>query len=923
MKLGKFRRTNFGLSTALYVSIAVVSALVWNWFESTDNLLRNSCSQLASASPNADKLLLVYAEPEILKSASPTLIQLIQQINRHDPKKIAVIATGSLPDFAALNQLPNAARLAVGFKYDYLKSNLLKIRQSKFTPGFIDLHHSDQPVYRDGTTSVQGDKTKLRSLEYEIAKSAAPLSDNLPDFRYGIRFCGNANSIANIRATDLLNGNLLRELIKDKVVLIGPEYPDDFDVFTPSSDMPKMSRLELRGNMVASLIGGNYTTDLGFLSSVFLLVATAVASVQITRQTPRKWLLLAIAVSVIFPWSVIALSYWLAGVWLPGSALILSALLPVILVTLERFSKLEDYVQFWKMQSTTGEAQLHSRFEEDVWHAVGDSIYQMFQPTRVVMMELTAGATHLKRIRSIGCDYSQVGEKRLDYRRSPYWEAIEHKQPLRSDTRIFFSSKPGIREVEYMLPLVHGMTTYGIIALAMDRKVIQQWTDFDSFLTRFCSEISQLVASSRQSEQGDRLLNGALTRLSTIPEERAFSDIQNNSQKRDELSQRVHLAFDDCESALATFDFYGRVVRRNSNLNTLLQKTEISISRINFVDMIATLGQLTVSDAQQIFRDAILQNKSDRRLIANPANGKTAMMYIKPMQLSEDDSRTTIESRGLLLEIVDGQAFEQVQDWNQQLTSAMVPQALQKANQLNQRAASLHHEQSKDQTLTQLFGSVGETVTEIVAVLETCKQLSDSRISESPDKYFLLDTVTIWKSSKSKFEDTLLQRSISIKDDFCQQGELSAIANPIVLERVFGTIIEFLLGNAFDESEIRVETNVANSTDNKVEFCFTNEGGGTPVDTLRKSLEQVPEKNSNRERNKKFINLDSAFVDQLQRIDDWISQWGGELRVDNLPQCITVSLTLLTHRESTNNEPANSQSTNSESVHPSPPLNQS
>jgi hypothetical protein len=838
-----------------------------------------------------DQLLLVYLPPEMLKSASPPLISLIEQIALRSPKKIAIQANGPVSRFGALNQLSCSSQLTVGFRKNEIQTYYDSGNKTRFTPGFLDLVQK-QASLCTGTTSVSGEEIPIRSFEYEIVKSVSPLTKNLPAGEYGIRYLGGENSIANIRYHELINGNMLRDLIRDKIIVIGPNYPREFHVLTPvSGDAAPMSRLEIRGNMISCLLNESYVTELSFSSVLALLVIVVVGSLQIARQMAKNWLPFAILTNVFTNLLLFVISNWLTSIWLPGTAMMLAGATTMFAVMFQRFTKLDDFVQFWKIRSTTREAHLQSRFEESVWQAVGDSAYQMFQPTRMVMMELEPNATHLKRVCSFGCDYSQIVEKRLDFQRSPYWEAIQNKRPTRSEKREFFVPTPGIKETEYILPLTHGMTTYGVIALAINSNVLDTWADFDSFLNRFCGEMAQLVAGSYWIDQQQVRESHLLQHYRTLPEEKIFAEIQSDSQKLDDLIERVDIAFNSSESAMATFDIYGRVVRRNSNLNLLLQKIDVSISRTDCVNVISTLASIAASDAQKIVRDAILENRSDQRLIANPSTGETSMvMHVKPMRLSDSDARTSIETRGLLLEIVDGQAFQEVRCWKNELSTAMVPEVLRKATQLEQKTAILQNADADDIPLEELFGSVGSTVSEIVTVLESCRQLNDRQITESPENHFLVNTVAVWQSAEKGFQETFLQRSISLTEHFCDSHEMKAYANPILLNRAFTAIIEFLLESAFDESEIRVD--LTRQVDG-IEFRFTNQGGGTPIDALRKSLDQSPNEKP-RTQKSNYVNLDDSQIDRLQHIEDWVKQWNGAFCAKSLPHCITVSLILTT-----------------------------
>ena len=919
MKLAQLRRSDFGLVTVLSVFSILAVLYSLNWFRWTDDLLRDVCLWLTPAAQQKDQILLVYAPPALLESASPAFVSLIDSIRQQSPKKIAIQTTGPFRDFGPLNHTLGASALILGFPLERLLAAGSAINKSTFRIGFVDLHHRSQPIYRNGIVSTEQSGSKLNSFEFEIAKSVSPLSEKLPSASFGIRYAGGPNTLAHIDSQSLLKGNLIRELIKDKIVIIGPKYSRRFHMLTPTTKgESRMSRLEIRGNMVASLVNENYAAKLGTIPALILLAVVTLISFQVARQTTKHWLPFLILAHVILSLVLVAVCYGLTSVWLPGTGLVLAGIVSTIVATMQRFSKLEDYVQFWKIRSTVREAHVKPRFEIDVWQAIGDVTYQMFQPTRVVMMELLPGATHLRRVHSIGCDYSQIYEKRLDYKRSPYWDAIQNKQPYQSVNRGFFTSNPGVKEVEYMLPLVYGMKTYGVIALAVEATTLEKWNDFDSFLSQFCVEMTQLIVGNQQAlYEGSRRLE-LLELCSTLPEERSFIEIQNHSQLQDDLIERVDIAFDCSESAMATFDIYGRVIRRNSNLNRLLQKTELSGSSSTCVDIISALSGQSLNSARRTFRAAILENKSGKHLVAPSLSDAPMMMYIKPMKLQEDQARTSIETHGLLLEVVDGRVFEEIRQWNHELSAALVPEVLKKATHLEIKTSVLKDPKIENKSLNDLFGSVGETVSEIVSVLESCRNLQSRQVTESPKNFFLINALSVWRSVKDCFEEELTQRSVSIREDDSVKGEIIAFANPILLDRVFNKILTFLLDNAFDESEIQFQ--IFPQLDG-FEFRFTNQGGGTPVDTLRKSLDQAASVGSKR-MTKNYLNLDTAQIDQLQQIDDWVEPWNGGFRVENLPHCVTVSLNLSnmgTLKEYSESGPATAENNRDNSLTPSTP----
>jgi len=452
----------------------------------------------------------------------------------------------------------------------------------------------------------------------------------------------------------------------------------------------------------------------------------------------------------------------------------------------------------------------------------------------------------MKNVRSVGCDYSHIFEKRLDFRRSPYFEALEEKRPIINPRGNYFIAIPGVKEVEYILPMTNGLTTL------------------------------QLIAGSRkEAEENLEHLNW-IQRFQKLPEEREFIEIQRNNDKQNDLIERADLAFDCSESALATFDIYGRVIRRNSSFNRMIQEAQLSISNASCIEIMATLTGRSQNDCRKIFRQVILDHHPETIVMADSVSGQSPkVMYVKPMHLIEEERRTSIEMHGLLIEIVDGAPFESLDLWNQRLASTLIPDANEKSQQLEASREKIRAigetAQSPQEALHDLFGSVGSTVDDIVSVLQQCKDMSQRRVSEDADNYFSVDAVSIWQSVVSGFEEMLANRSIRIKASF-ESDAMMVSANPLLLDKVFSTTVHFLVSDAFDDSEVRVNFSKGPTG---ISCLFSNEGGGTPIEALRRSL-QASEgtTGSSKPESSQGVgqNLTPAQSDQLAEIEAWVEK---------------------------------------------------
>jgi len=123
---------------------------------------------------------------------------------------------------------------------------------------------------------------------------------------------------------------------------------------------------------------------------------------------------------------------------------------------------------------------------------------------------------------------------------------------------------------------------------------------------------------------------------------------------------------------------------------------------------------------------------------------------------------------------------------------------------------------------------------------------------------------------------------------------MMVFANPLLLDKVFATAVQFLIDNAFDDSEVRVDFS---KTAAGVACLFSNEGGGTPIEALRRTLEASDENSESNSAEKSDgatgQNLTPAQSDQLAEIEAWVVSWGGAVSVVSQPHCMSVTIDLV------------------------------
>ena len=108
MKLGKFRQSKFGLITAICVMTTVVLINIAGGFAPFNAMFENACHSIGIPRARASSVLMVCASPDLLASGSQDLVNLLDEIHRHSPKAIGLIASAEPRDYQKLDRLTYA-----------------------------------------------------------------------------------------------------------------------------------------------------------------------------------------------------------------------------------------------------------------------------------------------------------------------------------------------------------------------------------------------------------------------------------------------------------------------------------------------------------------------------------------------------------------------------------------------------------------------------------------------------------------------------------------------------------------------------------------------------------------------------------------------------------------------------------------------
>ena len=886
MKLRQCRRSGFGWITSVCIVGIVLLLNTLGVFKATDHALHDFLRRLGSQSSLEKHVLLVYTSDDN-RIASKQLEPLLERILRYEPKRIGIVPDGILRDGSSIARFGSADNLVIGQRLDQI---LQPENQNEASPtrdfktGYTDLHFTDQALYRDATPRVNRMGQQWFSFEAELARTSLPSDSSIPDGQFGIQFDSGSDSLPNLSADEILSGNVISELIENKIVLIGAAQDSSYGLVTPSQVRDtRMNRLEVRGHIVETLLQQNAIFPVGLLAGAILIALIVLALSPIPRQFRGRWFVVVWMLSLGVGLMLCTASLFWFSRYLPVSAILFAITLSFGAILYQRFQILNSITEYWRLMLEVNSTQSKVLEQDQLWNSISDSVYQMCYPTRLVIMELEPGATHMSIVKTTHCEESEINEKRRDIQRSPFKEILEQGRPTQAHSRSFYHPAGNRDEIEFLIPLSDQGRTLGLMVLGMDANDLQRWQDFGNFLEQFSDEVSQLIVDHRSHHQRSQSSQTKLHKFQTLPEQRKYNAIE--MQKRSSLNQvaQIEQAFESSENALAICDIFGHIKKRNSRLVRFLQDAQITISSTSCVEMMASISGLDIEDCRRAFRQAIIEGRTQCWNLAPTKRRPTScQLHVKPIQLVTDHGKSEIEARGVLLEIVDGAAFDQNNQWLDQLTDSNIQSMEHRLAGLRRRADALQN--GKDKTnFENAANSIQDTVEDLVRTLEDCQSIIRGRNSKQADETLAFDTKLVWQSVLEEIQPRLEQRNIQISSHLSDEPGMG-IANPFLLRKVFHSIMEIMIENAFEQSEIFVGME---PTGREVHFRFQNQGNATPMDGFRKSMGSDPRQSiqDNEDNKNNDSSLDPKLLlndNQLDRFNEvklWLEAWDGTLLI--------------------------------------------
>ncbi len=647
------RRSGIGWSALVAILAVAMLGSYLQTIRDIDGRVFDSFRRALHVREVDSSILVVQCDPSVLDRDNPGLERLLKLIDGCMPKAIGVVSDradfGVDPSIVGSLQHP----LIQG-----MPAWSIEAEQQSET-GFSELSFEPQLVFRDSQHRVDVDGRRLCSFEFLLASESQERP--IPNKGLtGVNFGNALRSFPTIDGEQILSGNYLPEMIKGSLVIVGEALPEQMGVFTPVSRTIPMSRLEVRGHVIRTLLVGNgiYRANSwwGFVCIVCVwVVCVLVFRVISNRMFPFVAACLAIAVLL-----ACFLVLVVANACLPVTAMLFLALAVPVCAGFLRYRMIAEALAFWRTRLGAQAATVSQQKGQSAWELISMSAGQLFGPSRLVLFELEPGHSRMSLVLTEGCGADSILERRRDISRDPWQGFIESGLPGKHSGRPIFdrverkenseaeNRVASVGGTEFIVPLLVQGTIFGFMVLEMNTASLRNWKDFENVLKEFSFEITRIVAHNRSAEAGAKLESSWRHRILHVPESIEFEKIERQQRAIAVSWSQIEQSFEANSGCRVLFDAYGRVLKLNSKMIRSVESGQ-AISESSFVELVPRIASVNTAVARQLMRKTlILGQRCEFTTNASRIDGK---VILSPVAWGDNDGEML--NRGVLLEVFD------------------------------------------------------------------------------------------------------------------------------------------------------------------------------------------------------------------------------------------------------------------------------
>lgn len=750
----------------------------------------------------------------------------------------------------------------------------------ELTSGVFKLPESSYGIYRAQQTSFQLNNQVYPSLEWVASnhffnRANAPLKEE----RFNIDFSRGASIFPEISIERALSGDVIPELIKDKVVMIGLSEAGNTPLHTPLEIKNKaITPLQFHAYALETLLTNNIVNPVRGPWILLIIVLSISISLLTLQWMPKRFSLVVLiaflSLYTLFTWLIIILG----RIWLPLVEIWFAQLISFILFI--RYRDLIEEEKFWKIILHESGKLWNKLIPESIyasqehWSNIVAMVNQTLDLDRTIFLECIANTHKIREIIAFNCSLEDISEQRRDYHRTPYSLAIEKKQLIRVENYLAGGVKD---EQQFLFPLIFLGEVLGFWVLCLNpEKTMSPSTE--SFLVRVGTQISEVLYYRNKWMQQQKISkNVFFSYLNLEANDRVAEDLQ----KILSLMERRLTTIEDYINAQSTasilYDLFGRASIANKQMITLLKNSNILLYNITALDLLISLTGISFDEGKRALQTIILNGSDIEYQVVLPGNlEKTFTLRLSALNIDADkhtlesDTISAIERQGFLCELIDITEIEHASNEKGVILEHL---ACKLIHELGALGSILPSSKSETDVVARISGKINI----LSRLVSESTPFFDSKLNLSQMKFYPVDIKKVISSVMSSSSEKNLMKNITFSTDETETLSL-VYATSKGLAWVVFQLLKYLKHDAQTGSEITIRLSA--SKDNVI-CLFSNAGFGIPNERFQEYLNgYTPGK-------------EQEHYEVIKEAIKLVKSWDGELDgTSELGQGISFSLVL-------------------------------
>lgn len=757
--------------------------------------------------------------------------------------------------------------------------------------GRISRHQGQQPIIPSGTTSeIQFGALSIPNAGYGIHRQAAAsvhrengqtlLSLAMLAARsagrepkpglFKVNFNRGADWIPRVSVDRVRSKGLIPELVSGRAVVIGSSQdPDQPGFYTPVHyDGSGISLLEFQAYAIDTLIQGEPILNTPWSLNLLLLGLIGLINLivyQWFHLDRSSWFTLTlIGGYLVVGW--ILLHGFL--IWIPVVEIAVAQLLMFWLfvrfklmqddqemrhTVLQRMSKLKNYMlppDFYNL--------------DEHWAQVITFIDQTLNLNRVILLEKVEGDHRVREVKALRCSLEDIDERRRDFERVPYSDAIAEGGPIKLEKRLFFNNETGSPYDQYLVPLLFAGEVQGFWAFDAAPEEVASSENFLGNIRSFGGQIAELLYHRhrwQQEREGEASVFGRLFRLEAgKASSQEVGDLLSLLDKRLNALQSM---FDSLATASIHYDLFGRVVQLNSSMEEFMNQQDLPGYKLTALDLLVRMSGMSQQRARRLLQQIVV-DRCDFNIPVKlkGARGENYSLHLKPLKAAETDLEAAetvapFQLSGILFELRDetGQQKqfeikEQLLEWmrlriRNELTTLLEDDRqydqllvaagddIQTSTNAGNSATAARVEKLETRTTSPSNGrstsDFYSRATDVLASLERVQSILSTDWKNLTSLVYPVDVYPLLISSFEELRPLLDEKRLSLESKIPRLLGLAGV-QPDKLKYLFKALLEVLTADALVDSELAVQ--VVESGD-ALHLSFANSGFGIPDEHLQ------------------------------------------------------------------------------------------